>query len=171
MRVIRLIIAFAGMFLFVNCDNTPDNVVVVDGDKPENMDVDQSFSYTNMEGESLMANGTYKEEYLSLIATDEHGDPLVINGQEVADVPNHVEIWEMYENMLTLRFGRHFSTDVANKSGIGYYKLRYDENKYDIITVYYYYDMKGGTLDYITKIVYNGTEYPVGDIINIVKEE
>ncbi|WKW47034.1 hypothetical protein P3875_02955 [Myroides sp. JBRI-B21084] len=135
----------------------------------EKVNVQQTFSYKNKNGEGLFDIGEYKTEYLSLIATDENFNDLYINGQLVADIVNISEIRSIGNNSLDLFFGRTYAFDEPNKSAIAYYKLKYNENKYDTITVHYYYSLVNGTYNYITSVNYNGTEYPAQDIIEIIK--
>jgi|SRR5690606_12429712 len=178
MKFFKILISIIISFFIFSCDNTPDNEFFNEPFPIEKINVMQAFSYKNQNGENLFEKGIYKEEYLSLICTDENGDDLYINGQLVADVENIVGIRRKNKDdqgnviSLTLEFGYEFIFDEANKPVIGYYKLRYDENKYDTIIVHFYHNMKDGTEHYITKVVYNGVEYDVAKpIIEIIKEE
>lgn len=155
--------------IIISCnDNGEDGVTPFPDEK---VNVQQAFSYKNSNGEGLFDIGIYKTEYLSLIATDENFNDLYINGQLVADIVNISEIRSVGNNSLDLFLGRTFAFDEPNNSAIAYYKLKYAENKYDSITVHYYYSLVNGTYNYITSVVYNGVEYPETGIIEIIKEE
>ena len=166
-----IFLGFLFMTLVMGCDTTSDNEVIVhpDGDVPIHINSSQAFSYSNNNGENLLANGTYKDEHLSLIATDENHNDLYIEGQLIADIENIAEIRSKGDNLIELFFGRDI--DNGENSRIGYYKLKYDENKYDSIVVHFYYSLQNGRYHYITDIVYNGVEYVATDIIEIIKEE
>lgn len=178
MKILRIILGFI-MVLFISCDNAPDNEVIFMPFPHSYVYNMQSFSYKTSEGDNLFMLGIYKEEYLSLIATDENYNDLYINGVLVADIEDVVSIADIKRDeqgniiSLNLGFGRTYSYDEANNSAIAYYKLKYDDNKYDTITVHYYYSLKNGTHHYITKVVYNGIEYPANEFvtIEIIKEE
>ncbi|HUH26056.1 MAG TPA: hypothetical protein VLY87_05480 [Flavobacterium sp.] len=179
MKTIKIFFSFVLVFFIFSCDNTPDNVIIVEPFPVDNVNNMQSFSYKNQKGESLFEKGIYKEEYLSLICTDEQGNDLYINGQLVADIENIVAIADKYKDnqgnitSLNLGFGRDFNLDEVNNLAIGYYKLKYDKDKYDTIVVHFYYSHTNGFHHYITKVVYNGVEYDLADkpIIEIIKEE
>ena len=101
---------------------------------------------------------------------------MYVNNQRVADIENLVEIrnksLDKNGNIiaLELRFGYDLTTDVTTESAIGYYKLEYNKDKYDTITVFYF---KNNIHFYITKVIYNNVEYDTSQqpIIEIIKEE
>lgn len=172
MRILKIIYSFIIACFISSCDNTPDNEINTEPFPPSNVNVVQNFSYKNNNGDNLLLNDVYKESLLSLICTDENYNDLYINGELVADRENIIEIRYKSDDFLTLFFGRPFSYDDENNSAIGYYKLKYDEDKYDTMTVHFYNSLKNGTHHYITKIIYNGVEYPYSELpIEIIKEE
>jgi|GEM_PF-5553986 len=172
MKFFKILISGVISFFIFSCNNTPDNGIIHLPFPIERVNVIQDFSYKNQNGENLLEKGVYKEKYLSLICTDENGDDLYINGQLVADIENIVEIRNRGNGFLTLFFGRDYSVNENNNSAIGYYKLKYDEDKYDTIIVNFYHNMKDGTDHYINKVIYNGVEYPYSKLpIEIIKEE
>jgi|SRR5690606_8543121 len=172
MKLIKFVLFYFLSIICIGCDNTPDNEIIIDGFEPDKVIVDQMFNYTNSNGESLFGLGIYRIDQLSIIATDEHFNNLYINNILVADIPNHLEILSLENNVLTLRLGRHYYIDEDNNSAKGYYKLKYDEEKFDTIEVDFYYNIKKTIQIYITKITYNGVEYPyTGATINIQKED
>ncbi len=171
MKTIKVILGIICMLLVNACSTTVDNEVNVLPDNPGIVISSQTFSYRNDNGDNLLTNGTYKDEYLSLIATDENFNDLYIEGILVADIPNIAEIRGKDDEIIQLFFGRTYSYDEINNSSIAYYKLKYDENKYDTITVLFYYNNENGYSEYITDVIYNGVEYPATGTIEIVKEE
>lgn len=178
MKILKLILSFIVAISISSCDTTIDNETTTTPYPYSDVNNMQSFSYKTLEGDNLFMLGIYKEEYLSLIATDENFNDLYINGVLVADIDDIISIADIYRDeqgnitSLNLGFGRDFSRDETKNSAIGYYKLKYDEDKFDTITVHFYYSLKNGTHHYITKVVYNGVEYPYSELpIEIIKEE
>lgn len=176
MKTIKIISGFFIALFFNSCDNTPDNEVIINPEPNRIIITTQYFSYKNAEGKNLFEQGVYNKEYLSLIATDEQWNDLYVNNQRVADIENLVEIrnksLDKNGNIiaLELRFGYDLTTDVTTESAIGYYKLEYNKDKYDTITVFYF---KNNIHFYITKVIYNNVEYDTSQqpIIEIIKEE
>lgn len=170
-KILNVLYAFITLCLLSNCGNT-DNEPIVEPFKPSIVILDQAFRYRNKTGENLLANGVYKDKFLSIIRTDENYNDVYINGQLQADIKNHLEIIEKGEDLLVIGFATFHHIDKENKTAIGHYKLKYDENKYDTITVHFYFNLKGGIKMYITKVIYNGVEYPYSPApIIIVKDE
>jgi len=177
MKTFKIVLAFIIGFCIYSCDNTADNEIIIKPFPPSNVNTQQAFSYKNRNGEGLFNVGIYKTEYLSLIATDENFNDLYIDGILVADIENVLGIADINRDEqgnvigLNLGFGRDFDRDETNNSAIGYYKMKYNENKYDTIIVHFYHNLQKGTQHYITSVVYNGAEYPATGIIEIIKEE
>lgn len=184
MKIFKIVLSLIVIAFMGSCNKSDDNHIIPEPEPdpfpPSYVELSQYFSYKNSNNENLFATGVYKDEYLSLICTDENGEDLYINGQLVADIENIVEIGDIVRdeegviNSVELKFYRPFSYNEANNSSISYYKLKYDEDKYDIITVNCYFNLQNNTQHYITTVVYNGIEYdyspPEAPII-IVKEE
>lgn len=132
----------------------------------------QSFKYKNSSGEDLFEKGVYKAEQLSLIATDENWEPLLKeNGEIYADVEGRAEISYYHAPVLELLLGHLSFIDDENNLAIGYFKLKYDENKYDKIEVHNYYNVRDGKYLYITKVIYNGVEYPASEMPIVIQKE
>ncbi len=105
MKTIKIILGIICMLLVNACDTTIDNEVIVLPDGfPTYIFPDQNFSYSNTNGDNLLTNGTYKDEYLSLIATDENFNDLYIEGELIADVANIAEIRGKDDDIISLFF-------------------------------------------------------------------
>lgn len=174
MHTIKIIFGFIATLLIFSCDNTPDNEITTEPFPERKINHKQYFTYKNTNGENLFITGIYKEEYLSLIATDENGNDLYIEGELIADIENYVEIFNKATDEegnvinLGLRFVPFIDTINSENEIKAYYKLKYDVSSFDFITVFY---KKDNIDEYITKVIYNGIEYPFSDLpIEIIKE-
>ena len=112
-------------------------------------------------------------ENLSLIATDSLGNYLYApNGNLIADIPNYVEIQKEYNENNTIESIELFLGHVIYRNEVtatAYFVLKIDDNTFDKIIGYY--DTRCGNL-LLTKINYNGVEYPYSELpIEIIKEE
>ena len=173
MRLTKIIFGFIVSLLIFSCDNTPDNEITTEPFPNRKINHKQYFTYKNTNGENLFVTGIYKEEYLSLIATDENGEDLYIKGELIADIENYVEIFnkatDAEGNVMSLGLRFVPITNTMNNETKAYYKLKYDIDSFDFITVFY---KKDSINEYIIKIIYNGVEYPYSDSpIEIIKEE
>lgn len=130
----------------------------------------QSIKFTNTIGQW---SSVIDYHNLSLIATDsEWNYQYAPNGNLIADKPNYVEIQkEFNENndiiKLVLELG-HVYENPKEKTAIGYFLLKINNTTFDKIIGYY--DTSCGNL-ILTKINYNGVEYPYSELpIEIIKE-
>lgn len=174
MRVVKIIYSFIIACFISSCDNTLDNEIIIEPFPDRKINHKQYFTYKNINGENLFVTGIYKEEYLSLIATDENGNDLYIKGELIADIANYVEIFNKATDEegnvinLGLRFVPIIDTINSENEIKAYYKLKYDVDSFDFITVFY---KKDSINEYIIKIIYNGVEYPYSELpIEIIKE-
>jgi uncharacterized lipoprotein YehR (DUF1307 family) len=179
MRVLYIIFSIVTAFFISSCDNTPDNEIILKPFKPSIVNVGQTFIYSNIQNENLFKKGVYNVDSLSLIATDENFNDLYINGILVADGKNAYEVREkLIDNNgdvygLNIWLGYPYKQDKVNGTSTGYFKLKYNENKYDTITAHFIDKTDDEAMKfYLSKIVYNGKEYPYSpDPITIIKNE
>ncbi|HUH26057.1 MAG TPA: hypothetical protein VLY87_05485 [Flavobacterium sp.] len=114
-------------------------------------------------------------EKLSLIATDSNWNYLYApNGNLIADLPNYVEIIKYFNKNneiegLRLELGHVPYREEVLKTASAYFLLKIDDTTFDKIIGYY--DTRCANL-LLTKISYNGVEYPANEApIEIIKEE
>lgn len=168
MKTLKIIYSLLIASLVMSCNTEEVQELSI----PTDIRISQIFGYKNSSGEDLFQKGVYKAEQLSLIATDENWQPLLTNkGKIFADIEGRAEILFLHQGDLGLLLGHVSFIDEENNLAIGYFKLKYDENKYDKIKVYYYMNWKEGNYHYITKIIYNGVEYSYGDMPIVIQKE
>jgi len=177
MNLIKKISLFISSIFLFGCDdaNNDHNLPY----PPSIVNVGQTFIYSNTQNENLFKKGVYNIDSLSLIATDENFNDLYINGHLIADQKNVFEVREkLVDNNgdvygLNIWLGFNYKKDEVNGTVVNYFKLKYNENKYDTIIAHFIDKLdKEANRFYITKIIYNGKEYPYSETpITIIKEE
>ncbi len=169
-------IIFIGfLFLLLSCEGetvyNPDDNPCPEGQIV--VDIGQRIKFTDTEG-NWATNIDY--ENLSLIATDSLDNYLYSpNGDLIADRPNFVEVYKEFGEdgqllHMELVLGHVIYRDEVSQTAKAYFLLKIDENTFDKIIGYY--DTECHNL-LLTKISYNGIEYPATGFtpIEIVKEE
>lgn len=168
-------ILFIGFFfLLLSCEGetvyNPDDSPCPEGDGTI-VDTGQRIKFTDTEG-NWATNIDY--ENLSLIATDSLDNYLYApNGVLIADLSNYVEVQKQYDEneqvvSIMLELGHVLYNDNITNTAKAYFLLKIDDNTFDKIIGYY--DTECHNL-LLTKISYNGVEYPATGTIEIVKEE
>ncbi len=169
-------ILFIGLFfLLLSCEGetvyNPDDNPCPEG---QNIGVTlQSIKFTDTDG-NWTTNIDY--ENLSLIATDSLDNYLYApNGDLIADASNYVEVMKEFDEVgqivyMELELGHVIYRDEVSQTAKAYFLLKIDDTTFDKIIGYY--DIECYSL-FLTKISYNGVEYPATGLtpIEIVKEE
>lgn len=128
-----------------------------------------NFIIINSEEENLFKNNTYKESKLSLTATNENWETIYEYDKPMTDVEGIVEVLTVLKDEnnepfgMTLGFGYQYSKNENLVTS--YYKLEYDDNKYDYIKTTV--DISNNNF-IITELFYNGVEYVPSEVPPVV---
>ncbi|WP_372474487.1 hypothetical protein AB4865_04200 [Capnocytophaga sp. ARDL2] len=167
----KLVYLFMSLFVFVGC-NTSDEKT-----SEENFDCNfLHLSFLDEQGNDLFQTNVYKEEKLSVIVTDENWNDLYFtsgrrNGQKMENVEGYAKVHYIGNStpkvIILMLIYEHL---LENNEVTSYYKLQYDDNKFDYIKII---AEKGKRSFYIRKVFYNGVEYDIHEaengILKIVK--
>lgn len=165
------------VLFFISCSNDEMKNNTNDDDNPWIDKIvfwDPAFVIIDTNGNNLFENNTYRLDKLSISATDENWNILKLpNGKDFTDKEGYVEILEILYNEnnkpigMKLGLGYHdFQTKESKVTS--YYKLKYDDDKYDYIIVKV--DISNNNY-IITDLNYNGVDYTPSNIspVTIVK--
>lgn len=172
----NLCLFFALMFITISCDDETAGHTDDGKDDWENRIVfwDPDIIVTDANNNNLFQNGVYNLDKLSLIATDEHWNDLYINGNRVSDMEGIVEILNILHdadnNPIGVSLGFGYRYERNSHFITSYYKLQYDDEKYDYIKTV----VDTTDNNYILKtIFYNGDEYLASKVppMEVIKSE
>lgn len=167
----KLVYLFMSLFVFFGCNTSDENT------NGEIFEADYlNLSFLDEQGNDLFQTNVYKEEKLSVIVTDENWNDLYFtsgrrNGQKMENIEGYAKVnytWGSTPKVVVLMLIYAYLQE--NNKVTSYYKLQYDDNKFDYIKII---AEKGRGYFYIRKVFYNGVEYDIHEaengILKIVK--
>lgn len=165
-----ILFLLCSLFTLTACEHDKDD------EKWENRAVfwSPNFILLNEKGENLFEKSIYKEDQLSLIVTNEQGEPLLdFKGNPIADIEGTALVLDIIRNpsgrAIGVILGMGYTYLKEGNTVTSYYKFKYDSDSYDTIKVI----ADAPNNDFVIKeIYYNNTHYSIPpSSIEIIKKE